>query len=298
MQPARFQPGPKHDMEAPPEHGTTWLAIVPVPARSTEQAVLGPRARHGGWHGPARKLEKARWQPVTMWPANSPQLFPNPKLRTYSARNALLPLHSRSRDGAASDTRRLLPSRTRRRALSPRVALPPPRSAQQPYRLLAPRSRLLLRSARPSCSPLHTQLSRWPPRLLPAAVDEHNNGDIEHDNGDIERNLASPSPPSVDACGPRISPVPIWALCSSGWNGPKYGPRVVPGPEARHGVLGRHGPVARWVDRARALPGRALHGPVPCRVGPTRCSSLTMCCILEDINRPIVEKVFIIGFIC
>jgi hypothetical protein len=64
------------------------------------------------------------------------------------------------------------------------------------------------------------------------------------------------------------------AAGSTGWHGPIFGPRTVPGPSTRHGGLFRHGPVARRAKRARARSGRAWPGLVPCRAVLARCSSL------------------------
>lgn len=60
-------------------------------------------------------------------------------------------------------------------------------------------------------------------------------------------------------------PKDYWALCFSGQPGPKIGPRVVPGPSGRHGVLWRHGPVA--CRPYKRVPYRAVPSTGPCRAG-------------------------------
>lgn len=73
-----------------------------------------------------------------------------------------------------------------------------------------------------------------------------------------------------DIFGPRAGPMHFWATCFLGRPNTKSGRRTVPGPSARHGGLGRHGPVARWPYGP--LPYRAVPGTGPGWAG--RCSSL------------------------
>ena len=76
-----------------------------------------------------------------------------------------------------------------------------------------------------------------------------------------------------------------WAAGSTGWHGPIFGPRTVPGPSDRHGGLFRHGPVARRAKRARARSGRAWPGLGPGRAVLARCSSLIAHSRVHDYTR-------------